>query len=92
MYGSTIAKVVWTLVPVISLSVLSPVPFVVAAVKGVIAWWLAGVYIAATVTVLTVVTILPEGNPFAGLLLILLLATAATHAALLDNPKISLGK
>ncbi|MFF8980194.1 hypothetical protein ACF08A_25705 [Streptomyces cellulosae] len=96
MFGSTLAKIVWTLVPIVSLSLAAAVPFVVAAVKGVIKPWLAGVYVAAEVLILVVATLLdPEGDstsPFAGLLLVLLIITAATHTALLDNERITVGK
>ncbi|MER7574919.1 hypothetical protein [Streptomyces sp. NPDC126514] len=96
MYDSTLAKVVWTLVPVVTLSLAAAVPFVVAAVKGVVKPWLAITYVVAAIVVLIVATALdPQGDgtsPFAGLLLILLIITAATHTALLDNEKISIGK
>jgi hypothetical protein len=96
MFGSTLAKVVWTLVPLVTISLAAAVPFVVAAVKGVIKPWLAITYVAAEVVVLVLATVLdPKGdgtNPLAGLLLILLMITAATHTALLDNDKINVGK
>ncbi|MGA4896727.1 hypothetical protein ACPCAJ_02010 [Streptomyces griseoincarnatus] len=94
MFNSSIAKVVWILVPIVTISIAAAVPFVVAAVKGVVKPWLAGVYVAAEVLILTLVTALdPQGDsPFAGMLLVLLIVTAATHTALLDNDKISIGK
>ncbi|MFG3276206.1 hypothetical protein [Streptomyces luteogriseus] len=96
MFGSTLAKVVWTLVPLVTISLAAAVPFVVAAVKGVIKPWLAIAYVAAEVVVLVLATVLdPQGDatsPVAGLLLILLMITAATHTALLDNDKINVGK
>lgn len=96
MFNSSTAKVIWTLVPILSFSVAAAVPFVVAAVKGVIKPWLAGVYVAAEVLVLVIATALdPKGtsdSPAAGLLLILLIVTTATHTALLDNDKITVGK
>lgn len=51
-------------------------------------------YVAAEVLILTLATALdPQGDsPFAGMLLILLIVTAATHTALLDNDKIAIGK
>ena len=77
MFASTLAKVVWTLVPIVSISLAAAVPFVVAA----------------EVLILTLATALdPQGDsPFAGMLLILLIVTAATHTALLDNDKITIG-
>lgn len=94
MFGSPLAKVVWTLVPIVSISLAAAVTFVVAAVKGVIKPWLAGVYVAAEVLILILATAIdPQGDsPFAGMLLILLIVTAATHTALLDNDKVTVGK
>jgi len=96
MFNTTVAKVVWTLVPILTASIAAAVPFVVAAVKGVIKPWLAGVYVAAEVVVLVLATVLdPQGDatsPVAGLLLILLIVTSATHTALLDHDKITVGK
>jgi hypothetical protein len=96
MFGSTLAKVVWTLVPIVTISLCAAVPFVVAAVKGVVKPWLAVTYVVVEIAILVIATALdPQGdstNPMAGLLLILLIITAATHTALLDNDKISIGK
>ncbi|MYS77485.1 hypothetical protein GTY88_44740 [Streptomyces sp. SID5926] len=96
MYASTLAKVVWTLVPIITMGLASAVPFVVAAVKGGVKQWLAGVYVVGEVAVFAVAfAISPDPddtNPVPGFLLVLLIITAATHAALLDNDRISVGK
>lgn len=96
MFNNTLAKVIWTAVPVVTVSLCAAVPFVVAAVKGVIKPWLAITYVAAEVAVLVAATALdPKGDetsPVAGLLLILLIITSATHTALLDNDKIAIGK
>ncbi|GHA94825.1 hypothetical protein GCM10010330_56210 [Streptomyces tendae] len=96
MYGSTLAKVVWTLVPIITLGLAAAVPFVVAAVKGVVKPWLAGVYVVGEVAFFSVaLAISPDPddtNPVPGFLLALLIITAATHAVLLDNDRISVGK
>jgi uncharacterized membrane protein YqhA len=96
MFNNTLAKVIWTLVPVVTVSLCAAVPFVVAAVKGVVKPWLAITYVVAEIVVLVLATVLdPKGDatsPVAGLLLILLIITAATHTALLDNDKISIGK
>lgn len=96
MFNSTLAKVIWTLVPIVTISLAAAVPFVVAAVKGVIKPWLAIAYVVGEIAILVIATALdPQGdntNPFAGLLLLLLIITAATHTALLDNEKITVGK
>lgn len=96
MYSTTLAKVIWTLVPIVTVGLAAAVPFVVAAVKGVVKPWLAVVYVVAEIAVFSVaMAISPtgdDGNPFPGFLMVLLIITAATHAALLDNDKISIGK
>ncbi|WP_329214824.1 hypothetical protein OG352_05270 [Streptomyces sp. NBC_01485] len=94
MFGSTLARVVWTLVPVLSLGLLAAVPLVAAAVKGVIKPWLAGVYVAVEVAVLIFATAVSGNDPqnWTGLLLVLLLLISATHTALLDSERIRIGK
>ncbi|MEW1994129.1 hypothetical protein ACFWFH_10875 [Streptomyces coelicoflavus] len=96
MYASSLAKVVWTLVPIVTLGLAAAVPFVVAAVKGVVKPWLAGVYIVGEVAVFSVaIAISPDAddtNPVPGFLMVLLIITAATHTALLDNDRIGIGK
>ncbi|MFH8657415.1 hypothetical protein [Streptomyces afghaniensis] len=97
MFNTTPAKVVWTLVPVVTLGLCAAVPFVVAAVKGVVKPWLAVTYAVGEIAILVVaMAVSPEpddaGSPFAGLLLMILIITSATHTALLDNDKISVGK
>lgn len=90
------AKVVWTLVPIVTLGLAAAVPFVVAAVKGVVKPGLAVGYVVGEIVIIGVaMAISPsadDSNPFAGFLLVLLIITAATHTALLDNEKITIGK
>ncbi|MGW5610139.1 hypothetical protein ACWEWI_29450 [Streptomyces sp. NPDC003753] len=94
MFGSALARVIWTLVPIVSLSLLAAVPFVVAAVKGVIKPWLAIVYVVAEIAILVFSTAVSGNDPhnWTGLLLILLIIVSATHTALLDSDKIRIGK
>ncbi|WP_328770568.1 hypothetical protein [Streptomyces sp. NBC_00286] len=96
MFNTTIAKVIWTLVPVVTLGLCAAVPFVVAAVKGVVKAWLAVAYIVGEIAIIGIMVALDpnadSGNPFSGFVLLLLIITAATHTALLDNDKISIGK
>ncbi len=94
MFGSTLAQVVWTLVPLVSVSLLAAVPFVVAAVKGVIKLWLAAVYVVIEVGILVFSTAVSGNDPknWSGLLLLLLMLVATTHTALLDSEKIRIGK
>ncbi|MFJ8192802.1 hypothetical protein ACIQ8D_24025 [Streptomyces sp. NPDC096094] len=96
MYASTIAKVIWTLVPIVTAGLAAAVPFVVAAVKGVVKPWLAITYVVGEIAIFSVAfAISPDPDstsPVPGFLMVLLIITAATHAALLDNDKISIGK
>src|SRR5581483_1539566 len=83
MFGSTVARVIWTLVPVVSMSLLAAVPFVVAAVKGVVKPWLAVTYVIAEVAILVFSTAVSGNDPknWTGLLLVLLMLVSATHTA-----------
>ena len=95
MFNSVAAKVIWTLVPIVTVSIGAAIPFVVAAVKGVIKPWVAVVYVAVEVLILGISTAVvgpDEEAPFVGFLLVLLIATSATHTALLDNDKVRIGK
>ncbi|MFG2131586.1 hypothetical protein ACGFNV_27730 [Streptomyces sp. NPDC048751] len=96
MFHSTVAKVVWTLVPVVTLGLCAAVPFVVAAVKGVVKPWLAVGYVVGEIAVFVAATALDpdpdSGNPLTGFVLMVLIITSATHTALLDNERISIGK
>ncbi|MGW4028232.1 hypothetical protein ACWEFL_02750 [Streptomyces sp. NPDC004838] len=95
MFNTTLAKVIWTLVPIVSVGLLAALPFVVAAVKGVIKAWVAAIYVAVTITTYGIgtLTVGPgEESPFMGFLITVLIATAATHTALLDHEKIRIGK
>ncbi|MEU0991987.1 hypothetical protein [Streptomyces sp. NPDC005953] len=95
MFTSTAAKVIWTAVPIITFGLAAPVPFVVAASKGVIKAWLAATYVVTTIALFGLGTALVPADsdaPFMGFLIVLLAATAATHTALLDNDKMQIGK
>ncbi|MEU3851752.1 hypothetical protein [Streptomyces sp. NPDC029554] len=96
MFNTTLAKVIWTLVPILSAGLAAAVPFVVAAVKGVVKPWLAGVYIVGEIAIFSIAfAISPnpdDTSPVPGFLMVLLIIAAATHTALLDNEKITVGK
>lgn len=94
MFNSTVAKVIWILVPIVTISIGAAVPFVVAAVKGVIKPWLAAVYVGVEVLILGIGTAVSDDgeNPFMGMLMIFLIVASATHTALLDNDRVSIGK
>jgi hypothetical protein len=96
MFNSVLAKVIWTLVPVVTLGLCAAVPFAVAAVKGVVRPWLAVSYVIGELAVIGVsAAVSPggeDGSPLAGFLLLILMITAATHTALLDNERVRIGK
>ncbi|MEV5646478.1 hypothetical protein AB0L67_41565 [Streptomyces flaveolus] len=96
MYYSALAKVIWIAVPVVTLGLAAAFPFVVAVIKGVVKPWLAGVYIVGEIAIFSAAfAISPnpgDTSPVPGFLIILLITTAATHTALLDNDKITIGK
>jgi hypothetical protein len=96
MFNSVIAKVIWTLVPIVSLGLAAAVPLVVAAVKGVVKPWLAIAYVVVEVVVFSVaLAISPDGtgdSAVPGFLMVLLIIAAATHTALLDSDKVTIGK
>lgn len=56
MFNSSIAKAIWILVPILTISIGAAAPFVVAAVNGVIKPWLAAVYVGAEVLILGIGT------------------------------------
>ncbi|MEU9214044.1 transposase [Streptomyces sp. NPDC048415] len=96
MFDTARAKVIWILVPIVSAGLAAAVPFVVAAVKGVVKPWLAVTYAVGEIAIFgTAIAISPDPNdpnPVPGFLMVMLIITAATHTALLDNDKISIGK
>ncbi|MEH0402727.1 hypothetical protein AB0I87_12510 [Streptomyces sp. NPDC049952] len=92
MFNSTVAKAIWILVPILTISIGAAVPFVVAAVKGVVKPWLAIVYVAAEVLILGISTAANGDSPFIGMLMIFLIVTSATHTSLLDNDRVNIGK
>ncbi|MFC0844459.1 hypothetical protein ACFH04_12200 [Streptomyces noboritoensis] len=95
MFDSTLAKVIWTLVPVVTFGLGAAIPFVVAAVKGVVKPWIAISYVAAEVTLFGISTVAVDPDkesPFLGFLLVFLMATSATHTSLLDNDRVTVGK
>ncbi|MFB7290579.1 hypothetical protein [Actinacidiphila glaucinigra] len=92
------AKAIWIAVPVISLTLLSALPFVIAAAKGVVRPIVPIVYGAATVATLLIAVAVdaaagPGNNsPIPGFFLVMLMAVAATHTALLDTEYIKFGR
>ncbi|MGW1089196.1 hypothetical protein ACWD4L_23470 [Streptomyces sp. NPDC002596] len=94
MYGSSLARVIWTLVPLVSISLLAAVPFITAAAKGVIKPWMAAVYGRRRGRhprrLHCHLRQRPEelGRAAAHLLI----SIPATHTALLDSEKTHIGK
>ncbi|CAM5319187.1 hypothetical protein [Streptomyces chartreusis] len=96
MFNSTLAKVIWILVPIVTVGLAAAVPFVVATVKGVVKPWLAITYVVLELAIfggsLALDPKADSGNPLPGFLIVVLIIAAATHTALLDNEKIKIGK
>ncbi|MBT1098321.1 hypothetical protein [Streptomyces sp. Tu102] len=96
MFNSTLAKVIWILVPIVTVGLAAAVPFVVAAVKSVVKPWLAIAYVVLELAIfggsLALDPKADSGNPLPGFLIVVLVIAAATHTALLDNEKITIGK
>ncbi|MCA1218807.1 hypothetical protein [Streptomyces sp. 8L] len=95
MFNSTTAHILWVLLPIITISLGAAIPFVVAAVKGVVRPWVAVAYGAVEIGIYITSTAMPDpqaGGDFIGLLLILLVVVSATHTGLLDSNKIRIGK
>lgn len=93
MFNSKIAQFLWTLLPIVSLGLAGAVPLVAAAVKGVVKPVVPAVYVAVELAVFGVAVALGDGDhPVAGLVLILFIITAATHTALLDSERVTIGK
>ncbi|MEU0664278.1 hypothetical protein [Streptomyces lavendulocolor] len=88
MFDSTGAKVIWTLVPIVTFGIGAAVPFVVAAVKSVIKPWVAAVYVVVEVLILGACTAVAgpdRESQFVGFLLVMMIVTAAVHTSLLDS-------
>ncbi|MEX2970411.1 hypothetical protein [Streptomyces sp. C184] len=95
MFNSTLAKIVWILVPIVTMGLAAAVPFVVAAAKSVVKPWVPVVYVIGELVLLGgAMAMRPADSdqPFAGFLILLLIITAATHTGLLDNPRVVFGK
>lgn len=93
MFGSALARIIWTLVAVIRLSLLAAVLFVAAAIKGVVKPWPAAAYVVVEIAILGFATAVSGNDPknWTGLLLVLLMLVSATHTALLDSKKVRIG-
>lgn len=95
MFNSTAAKVVWVLVPIITMGLAAAVPFVVAAAKGVVKPWVPVTYVVGELVLIGgAMAMRPADSdqPFAGFLILSLIIAAATHTGLLDNPRMTFGK
>jgi hypothetical protein len=96
MFATGEAKAVWALVPVFSLGLLAPLPFLVATAKGVLRPVVPVVYGVLTVVLLSLIiatdAIASGGNPVGAILLAALMATAATHTAFLDAEVVRFGR
>ncbi|MFD5508171.1 hypothetical protein ACFWIB_10405 [Streptomyces sp. NPDC127051] len=85
MYSQPWHRYLWAPVPLLSMSVLACLPFIVAAYRGVISWWIAGLYTAASATVLCFAIVQPEVNGWFPTGVWALMITAVVHVFLLDR-------
>lgn len=93
MFNTRAAHILWVLLPIVTIGFAGAVPLVAAAVKGVVKPWVAAVYVGVELAMFGVALALADGKtPFPGLVLVLFIITAATHTALLDSERITLGK
>jgi hypothetical protein len=66
MFNTAVAKVIWTLVPIVTIGLAAAVPFVVAAVKGVVKPWLAVAYVVGEIAVFLLamaISRVPDDHP-----------------------------
>ncbi|MFE9850290.1 hypothetical protein ACFYPN_15970 [Streptomyces sp. NPDC005576] len=75
----------WAVVPLISMFVLAFLPFLVAAIRGVVAWPITIAYMAASGTVAAFAVIQPDVNGWFAAGVWLLMLTAVVHVILLDK-------
>ncbi|MCY0931179.1 hypothetical protein OTB20_34360 [Streptomyces sp. H27-H1] len=87
MFGRPWHRYAWAPVPLLSMSVLACLPFIVAAYRGVIAWWIAGLYTACSATVLVFAIVQPKVNGWFPTAVWTLMITAVVHVFLLDRAK-----
>lgn len=96
MFATRQAKGVWVLVPVTSLGLLSALPFVVAAAKGVVRPVVPVLYGVATVLCCVPAAVVDAARDkrslLPALLVVLLMAASSTHTALLDTGRVRLGR
>lgn len=96
MFGSRAAQVLWVLLPIVTVGLAAAVPFVAAAVKGVIRPWLAVVYAVIEIGLFAWSTVTPDAAaqepPLIGFALVLLVIVSATHTGLLDSSRVTIGK
>ncbi|MEV0322672.1 hypothetical protein ACIBKX_33460 [Streptomyces sp. NPDC050658] len=96
MFNTPLARVIWTLVPALTIGLAAALPFVVAAVKGVVKPWLASVYVVAEIAVFVIAGATTPNeygsSPLPGFLMALFIITATAHTMLLDNERASFGR
>jgi hypothetical protein len=80
----------WAVVPLISMSVFAFLPFLVAAIRGAVAWPFAIVYTVLSGAVFTCAVIKPDVNGWFAASVWAFMLTTVVHVTLLD--KINGGK
>ncbi|MFF4650731.1 hypothetical protein [Streptomyces sp. NPDC001380] len=92
MFANQQQRIVWTLVPVVSFTILAWLPFVVACRKGVVDIRVPAVYGGIVAFILLFGQMLPNPGNWIGGALIILMAVSATHTALLDSEVVKIGR
>lgn len=87
MFSRPWHRYAWAALPLISMSVLACLPFIVASYRGVLGWQITAVYTAASATVLGFAIVQPEVNGWFAVGVWALMLTAVVHVLLLDPKK-----
>ncbi|MFF3432509.1 hypothetical protein [Streptomyces sp. NPDC002602] len=85
MFSRPWHRYAWAPVPLLSMSLLACLPFIVAAYRGVVSWWIAGAYTACSATVLGFAIVQPKVNGWFAVAVWALMITAVVHVFLLDR-------
>ncbi|MET7609260.1 hypothetical protein [Streptomyces avermitilis] len=85
MYGSTLHKVVWVVVVVLSAGLLAPPLFFIAAKRRVVAMYVPTLYAIFAWGTPMVASLIGNAKNWSGGVLVFTLIVAAVHAAILDT-------
>lgn len=85
MFNRPWHRYAWAAVPLLSISVLACLPFIVASYRGVLAWPATAAYTAGSATVLGFAIVQPDVNGWFAVAVWAFMLTAVTHVLLLDR-------